>query len=191
MAIDYTGLITSQHRNKAKFSAMVAVVTQAFGAVTDALESMPDLYDIDAAEGRQLDVIGEWVGIGRTLVAPIPNTFFSWDTTGKGWNEGYWKAAYAPVDGVVSLDDKSYRSALKLKILCNHFDGTFKSYMSLPVQIEGSSTNTISIKDNQDMSIDVKIKGKTPSLFFRAALEQNGFIPRPMGVKINSYTYTA
>lgn len=190
MATDYTQYITSQHQERPRFAALVSLVTGCFGAVTDVLQAMPVAYDLDAAEGVQLDSVGKWVGLGRTLTAPIPNTFFSFDTPGKGWDEGYWKGAFVPSEGIVSLDDGSYRAALRLKIAGNHFTGELQDYMRLPMLLEGPVPNILVVKDNQDMSIDVYILGRQPSLFLRNAIEQEQLIPKPFGVRINAYHYT-
>lgn len=190
MSTIYTDLLPSQHRNQPRFVAALEVLTQALAGITAAVQALPQSYSIDTAVGAQLDVVGQWVGVSRRLLSPIPNVYFTFDEAGKGWDEGYWKPAFAPVDGIEYLDDTSYRAVLRLAVAAHHWDGTNRSYAALPVQLEGSAGNIVSVYDRQDMTLDVRVLGVQPSLFLRQVIAQQNLIPRPMGVGVHSYTYT-
>lgn len=98
MATDYTALITSQHRDKPRFLASVALVANAIASVSDVLRAFPGQFSLDLAVGTQLDVVGKWVGLSRSVRIPVTDPYFAWDTSGRGWDEGYWKPPYAPAD---------------------------------------------------------------------------------------------
>lgn len=187
--MDYTSYITSQHQDKPLFMATVRTLCDLVQQVSTVLDSMPQAFNVDTAVGAQLDVVGEWIGTSRRLSAPIDNVFFSWDTTGKGWDEGYWKDAFVPVDGVAYLDDTSYRAALRLRIAVNHWSGQNQAYLQLPVQLEGTAGNLLALRDNQNMTFDVTVLGQQPSLFFRQVMQQQGLFPKPAGVALATLTY--
>lgn len=189
MAADYTDLITPRHQTAPRFTATVALLTSAVGSVADVTLTLPSRFDLDIAEGAQLDAVGKWVGVGREIVSPVANQFFSWDTAGKGYGQGYWKDAFAPVDGISILDDRSYRAALRLKILRNRWAGAYQGFTPLFVRLEGDVENVILLRDNLNMSVDVIVYGPILSTFLRLLIEQADLIPRPMGVRIASYTY--
>jgi len=188
MARDYLALITEQHRDKPKFSALVDLLTSSAAAASSA--AIPAAFDLDSAIGAQLDAIGLWVGLSREVLAPIPGTSFSFDTPGLGFDEGTWAAGYAPTEGVVQLDDPTYRAAIRLKILCNHWKGLRSEWDAIPIRLEHSTDdNLIFCADNQDMTITVYICGPSVSMLLRAAIRQGGLVPKPMGVSVAGFVY--
>jgi hypothetical protein len=189
MAEDFTQLVTPLHQQD-KFLAVVAAFTDGLGQITDATQALTVQYGLDTAEGAQLDVVGKWVGIGRDVRTPVDNQFFTWDTAGKGWDEGYWKGAFVPTEGVASLDDLSYRAALRLKVMQNTWAGPFEAFYTRWILLEGATPNLLVVRDNMDMSVDVAFYGPIISTFLRLFIEQQVLVPKPLGVRINSYTYT-
>ena len=55
---EYLSLITSEHKQRPKFSAMVSTDVSGPVQVQDLLSAMIPLFDVDVAVGQQLDVIG-------------------------------------------------------------------------------------------------------------------------------------
>ena len=152
MTIDeYLNLITSQHRDKPKFVATVQAMAVNYVYLQDLLRSLHSYFDIDTALGNQLDIIGEWVGVGRNVNIPIDGVYFSWnDTASTGWNNGVWNGANDPTSGVTMLPDDSYRLLLKAKIAANSWDGTIPSMMELWETVFPGSH--LLIQDNQNMT---------------------------------------
>lgn len=120
-ADDYLALITSEHRHRPKFEAVVAGLAGPFVEMQAMLERMRTLHDIDTATGVHLDRAGEWIGRSRYVAIPLENVYFSWGVEGLGWNEGYWKGKYDPDRGMVRLSDDAYRTVLKAKIGANRW----------------------------------------------------------------------
>ena len=96
MAKDYTTLITSQHKDKSKFVAWLAVLTDAVDDITDVTLHLPTDFSVDAAVGVQLDAVGAWVGVSRQQEYSIAGVYFSFNITGRGWNEANWRGPYEP-----------------------------------------------------------------------------------------------
>lgn len=179
-ADDYIPLIPSENRDKPKFMAMVALVTGAFADTNDAIRSIETSLDIDTAEGDQLDIIGKWVGLSRTLQVPF-SVFFSFDISGLGFDEGNWKGPYDPTSGVTVMDDGTYRVMLKAKIGANNWDGTMPSFMSIMATAFQGTGITITAQDNQNMTMDVNLSAKPSALL--AAILTGGYLPiKPEGV---------
>ena len=61
----YLALITSQHAGAQNFVTMVGGTVQPFADEQALLSGLPALFDLDAAVGVQLDVIGLWAGVTR------------------------------------------------------------------------------------------------------------------------------
>jgi Protein of unknown function (DUF2612) len=191
MATEYTQLITSAHREQPKFIATVSLVTSAVASVTSALLAMPQQFSVDTAVGAQLDVVGLWVGMSRSVYTPVSDPYFSWDTATRGWDEGYWTPPYAPTEGVTKMDDATYRAALRLRIIANHWAGRQELFTGIPIRLEhDTDDNVIFAQDHFDMSVTFFVVGPAVSPVLKAVILQPGVLPKPMGVRIRSIIFT-
>ena len=183
----YLNRVPSQHRNKPKFRATLEASLSPFVQFGNLMESVPSLYDVDTAIGSQLDVVGEWVGVTRVIKSAIEGVYFALDDTADvGFDSGIWRGAYDPISGIVSLDDDTYRTLIKLKILANMWDGTAeKAYSSWQSVFNGEQG--IVIEDHQDMSITIGITGldMTPAQKGLFSKQISPF--KPAGVRISTY----
>jgi hypothetical protein len=183
----YLGLITAFHRGKPNFSAMVGAVSQCFVDAQNVYGQMVAAYDLDNAVGKQLDAVGEWVGISRNVRTPLEGVYFSFGVNGLGFGQGVWKGPFDPATGVTSLDDDTYRLLIRAKIGANHWDGTLEGSAAILNLIFGGTGTYVFIQDNGDMSIDIGVSGKRPTAIFLALLT-GGYIPiKPEGVRVNYY----
>ncbi len=183
MSVDvtpYTNLITSEFQTAPNFMAMISSVAQPWADMIAIAQGTPSYYDIDVAFGAQLDAIGLWVGLPRTIQTPIL-TYFSWDTTGLGWDAGIWYGSGQPLNYTVSMDDGTYRIMLKAKIAANQWDGSTQQYLQDFQSIFSGSGITITFVDNQNDTIDVYFSAK-PSALLIGLLENNYLPLRPAGV---------
>lgn len=155
----YSSLITSEHRDKPKFVAVVELLASASADSQALLESLPELYSVLTAVGAQLDAAGVWIGLGRTI--------------------------FVPTIGTVTLDDDDYRVLLNAKILGNHYDGGMESLQLILQSLFPGTPIVLFAVDNQDMSMDVYITGGTPSPLQIALLKGGLLVPKPEGVRIN------
>lgn len=184
-ALGYLNLITSAFRRQPKFTAMVETDVSPLVQVQTLLTSMVPIFDVDAAVGDQLDIVGKWVGISRNIAIPITGVFFSWDAVYTlGWEYGTWQPELAP-STITVLPDDAYRTLIKAKIAANQWDGTTEGAYAIWAQI--FTTITILIQDNQDMTYDLAVVGGIIDSL-TLALIVGGYIPlKPEGVRVNAY----
>lgn len=155
----YLNRITSQHKVKPKFMALVAARLQPFIDLAECLATFDESFDLDKAVGKQLDIIGEYVGVKRLL-------------------------NFQPQNAPPVLPDPYYRMLIKAKISLNNWDGTVRGIESV---LGGTFPQyKVTVVDNQDMTLNVQIAGLQS--LFESELIGNGYItPKPMGVLIDYY----
>lgn len=172
----YLNLITSEHQNKPKFTAwLTAALTPLDDAVT-LLNNFNSDFDLDLAIGAQLDILGDIVGVKRTVNFQ-PTSYYSLSTLGVSY-----LVKPSPV-----LTDETYRLVIRAKILQNQWDGTIPSLYEM-WSILFSDTYLI-IKDNQNMTMNAFIIGLSTQL--QKDLATNGYlIPKPQGVR-TTYSYSS
>lgn len=148
----YVALLTSEHRSKPNFRAVVALTTGAFGDTAAALASLVAAFDLDQAQGAQLDAIGLWVGVSRAVRQQITGLYFTLDDTATtGFDRGIWQGPYDPSTGIVRLDDATFRTLIRAKIAANYWDGTIGGMEAFWEYVFGPGVVTVT--DNQDMTI--------------------------------------
>jgi hypothetical protein len=181
----YTGLITSEHKDKQKFKKVVKANTKFYARLQQVLASIPGKFDLDTAVGDQLDKVGEWVGVKRNVPIPITGVYFEWDTADVGWEFGTWKADFDPVLGPSLLPDDSYRQFIKAKIAANKWNGSIPDAYEIYDSLfpEGG----IVIQDNQDMTMVIGFFGTPPSAILKALLVCRFIALKPEGVRISYY----
>lgn len=178
----YFTLITSEHRHAPRFEGVVRALTKALADNVDLGLSLLDMFDLNTATGDQLDIIGKWVGISRTVQVPITGVYFTWDgTTTTGWERGVWKGPFDPPTGPSSVDDGTYRLMIRAKIAANCWDGTFESMCSQLDAVFGSGL--VKAQDNQDMSITLYYDDMALSAVMVSLLTQGILELKPMGVR--------
>jgi hypothetical protein len=169
----YLDLITSQHRGKPKFNSVVQVVTEPQANIQSFLRGIPELFDLDEAVGVQLDVVGQWAGISRAVSLPIPDPWFAFDDSTRGFDLAPIKGPYDVGNYYSRLDDETYRRAIRGRIIANWGDANIgTAYLALReflpkdlllfVTDDGFSANA-----NQFFSFDVPDLGfDGPAIFY-------------------------
>ncbi|HDT6007136.1 DUF2612 domain-containing protein [Klebsiella michiganensis] len=153
----YTDLITNYHAGKPKYVAHVDLSTRPLIDVSAATSGLVAAFDVDTAVGNQLDILGKWIGIDRTVAAPISGVFLEWDKERVGWDQGVWLGPYQSTDELTYLSDDVYRIVLKARIGINNWNGQNGTLPDiLETALAGTGIKMI-ILDNQDMSISVLI----------------------------------
>ncbi|TXE22164.1 DUF2612 domain-containing protein [Serratia ureilytica] len=157
----YLKRITSWHNDKPRFVATVDVLTQAFIDSQSTLAGMPADFDLDTAEGVQLDTVGLWVGIGRVVNSED--------------------------EGVITMDDDTYRMVLRTKIQANHWDGTMEQLPAIYAGLSPSLGATIFAVDNFDMTMDIFISGTRLSPLMRSIIAMGLLDIKPEGVRVSNH----
>ena len=181
----YTGLITSEHSDKKNFVSVVTSSVNPQVQLQSVLLSMLSKFDLDLAQGDQLDQIGLWVGISRFIRTPLTGVYFAWDDSTVGWEFGIWQGPFSPTSGLTALPDDVYLTLIKAKIAANHWAGNVPDAYAI---WETIFTNTkILIQDYNPMSIIIGVVG-APLDVLTQALITGGYLQlKPEGVDIELY----
>ena len=135
----YTALLTSQYVNSPKLNALLYVLLKKFDDVSQCVVQLDTALDLDAAVGAQLDVLGTRIKAARTL--PFQPSY-----------------GVSPI-----LDDATYRVYIKAKIAQNQWDSTIGSLYAVWRSL--FPTTTITVLDNQNMTVTLFIGGLPSSVF--------------------------
>ena len=152
----YKAIITSEHKDKPKFNKTVSAFLQKLQDYWNAGEMLITGFEIDNAQGKQLDWIGARVGANRTV--NLNNV------------ESY------------NLTDVDYKIYIKAQIAKNSWKGGIEDLQSLWQNLFGSR---LIIMDNQDMSIDVYLLGNYSETVINL-IKANVIVPKPVSVKMLS-----
>lgn len=181
----WLALVPPENNQKPNFMAMLQLVLQPFADMVAVSAALPGLFDLDDAVGSQLDIVGEWIGISRNVNVPLTGVYFSWDTAGRGWDEGAWQGPFDPDDGLVTLADPEYRFLLQAKIALNQWDGTIPGAQAIFSDLYPNRTVLILDGENNHMAF---IMTSAPVSAVKAALFTGGYInPVPAGVQVDGY----
>lgn len=189
----YADLLIYQYISKPKAYATVGLLASA-GICDIVPQDISAAFDIDTAEGAQLDILGQYIGFSRNIIAPITRDYFAFvdynapvtttgftDYTDNTVNFGSTFYLYIFSDTTFyTLSDPEYRPLLKLKILLNKIDETLYTIANDLFTFFG---NQIIAFDQADMSMSYLVSpdaSKTATL----AVSQ-GLLPKPMGVRIS------
>ena len=152
----YLNMITSEHRDKPKYQALVRLLLTPIVNLQILNHTMMSILNIDTSVGDQLDKIGNILGLPRPV-------------------------NFQPTDGSSSiLNDDYYRLILKAKVAKNQWDGTKKGLYDMWVNL--FPENPVLIVDRQNMTATVAVVGLVDQLS-RDLIVHGYIIPKPVGVK--------
>ncbi len=166
----YLEHITSYHRGKPDFTALVYALTAPAVVLRQFNDSLTTAFDLDVCVGVQLDHVGEWIGRSRRINIVIPSTWFSFDIEGLGFDQAHWLGPFDPLESAIMLDDDTYRFILRRKIEANSWDGTFTTFAATFQKIADRYSVLIYLEDRQRMSIIFAIARRLPNALPRALL---------------------
>ena len=197
-AAPYLALIISEHNQKPNFMALVQAVCAGFADVTALLNSMPAAFNLFTAQGAQLDIVGQWIGQGRTVNALITLNFFGYSevTTGipdepylKSFGEltnpteyggARWYDLGTTFAATTTLPDNEYLTVLEAVIARNGYNSTIAELEQALYDIFGAPCY---VYDYGTLSITVYIP--TSATATQEGIVTNlDILPRPAGVAI-------
>lgn len=178
----YTGLITSKHADKPNFIATVAASAQPFADTLATLNSLNAAFDLDLAQGQQLDVLGEWIGVSRYVASELAGVYFSFDAAGLGFEQGVIWSPGEPLTGLIALPDDVYLTLLKATIVANHWDGSILGAYTAWQTLLGPQGYQILIQDNGDMTMVLALHGALVDPVFTQLFAAGVLDLRPAGV---------
>ncbi len=181
----YLNLSLWQYRSSPKFQATLFALTKPLLNVQEILNLVRIRYDLDKGIGNQLDKLGEWIGLNRSLESDLAGVFFSWDTPGLGWNQGIWKEPFVKDTTITKLDDETYRIFLKAKVVANAWDGTREgAYRVIDVIFADNPDVIMQIKDNYDLSFTITLKGSFFNALIKEIFKKNYLPLKPAGIAV-------
>lgn len=191
----YQDLLLYQWINATNARGTIAALVDA--AICDLVaKDMGDAFDIETSGGPQLDVLGEYIGFGRTIYGeitrdylflqsytdPIPAELIGLtDYTDPTVNAGSstWRYEFKN-SALYELEDEEYRFLLNLKRSLNSLDNTL---YSIETTLDTFFGEDIAVFDSKDMLISYYVSAVS-SRFAQLAASQ-GLLPKPMGVGLS------
>lgn len=164
----YRRLFTSQYRTSEKYMAWARHLLTSCkspysterdeAAVEEIARMMVQAFEIDEAEGTQLDILGAIVGVDRNL-------------------------GYEMSDGTSVMDDEIFRICIKAQIVKNHWKGQIQELTDAWLALFPETT-AFEIQDKQDMTFSVVVEGNFSSLAWEV-ISHGYILPKPEGVRLN------
>ncbi|MFT0547504.1 DUF2612 domain-containing protein [Allopusillimonas ginsengisoli] len=170
----------SQYRNQPKFIDWLAIARRMGGSIYDAAVAVRQSYDIDKAQGVQLDTIGRIVVFNRDFIGQLTMQTAEFDLT-DGAECGDDDAIFseARVSNDTAMSDDLFRLAIKAKIMKNNGDATVESILETMVVLVEPAF--LRINDLEDMRFSIEFAGDITELE-RWALFNANLIQIPQGV---------
>jgi len=180
--------IYAQYRNKPK-SVVWYKITRALGTqLSDASQAVRVMYNIDSAQGAQLDIIGRIVVIPRNYVGYValnPGMFASAvNNPGEFGDESAMFSALS-IDQDAQMSDDLYRLVIKSKIVKNNSATTIEDILA-GMNFLLPNAEFLRVTDDEDMSFSVEFYGNITKLE-RWALLNASLVPKPQGVRFNGF----
>lgn len=194
--------VALQYQESPKFLAYLKALLTSPGELEDVLQKVALQTDIDTAEGVNLDVIGEIVGISRIVPNSIPVQFFGFQgqpgalifgEEGYPGNGGRFRDEAESEFATSVLADPDYRLLLKAKIVKNHSKGTNEDILKGLSYLfgQGGMAVQVAVNDQGGMAVQVAV-GRQLTFLEKVLITNLDILPRPAGVRISQrVTYNA
>jgi hypothetical protein len=192
----YSNLLILQYHDKPNAKAHVEAIARE--CIADQLISQVlNGFSIDTAIGKQLDIIGKYVGVPRVVNGfpfgrdyfgmpsyddPSPGTYFGFYVYGDSPLTTFW-AYYGDENNQYKMNDDEMRYIIKLKIAVNksihslsEIDDTIEEFF------EVSGTPVVAVVDNLDMTINYDFTPGAAEIKHKLAVYLN-LMPHPAGVE--------
>lgn len=194
----YSNLLIYQYKDKPKAKAHIEGLVESYEEVYNVLNQLKTIYDIDLAEGDQLDVLGRILGIKRKVPFAIAKKYFGFEDNIFSYPMGSLNeslVAYPFKDltekdyTLGNLNDNQYRIFLKAKAIKNNVKALMideSENLSLQNAIDFLFENKAYLIDRQDMTLDVYID-ISYDLSLLQYIKQLDLLPRPQGVEYGSF----
>lgn len=179
--------IYAQYRDKPKAVQWYRIVPTIADGLCNGFEQIRQSWDIDSAEGSQLDVIGDIVVIDRSFESQIdfdPDQFGS-PSVQFGGSGNQFGSTTGTITSEVS--DQIFRLLIKAKIVKNNSATQIDDIIEAMQYITNDAQPQVT--DYEDMSFDV-VFGGTLDPLTRLVLTQFDIVPRPQGVLFRGFIET-
>jgi len=178
--------IYAQYRNKPKAVKWFNIVPQLVQPLVDTAAHVRNMYDIDAMQGEQLNIIGRVVVIPRGFLGTTLLTvseFALLDGAEFGDDQAVFSAT--SIDTDMQMSDDLYRIAIRAKIAKNNSDATIDSILDGVNQLI-PHVNAVRLIDPENMTFSIEFYGNISELE-RWALIHGKMIAKPQGVRFTGF----
>lgn len=180
--------VYAQYKDKPKAVKWFDIIPTVADDITNVYQDVRTSYDIDAAVGEQLNVIGRIVVLDRSYESKVIygiNTYFGADTLASQFG-GAGAQFNAPGTTITQeVSDAIFRVLIRAKIAKNNSDSTLDGIVKALSYITSSSN--IQVIDNEDMTFSVSF-GSELNDVERFVFDTFDVTPRPQGVQFLGYT---
>lgn len=186
--------VAAQYTESQKFLAYVRALLASSAELEAVLQKVAEQVDIDLAEGVNLDVIGEIVGISRIIPASVQLAFFGFQDNAAALNfgeevsQGIGARFYdegEPYLATSVLNDPEFRLLIRAKIVKNHALGTNEDVIAgLAYLFGGGMAIQVAVEDIGGMAIQVAV-GRPLTYLEKVLITNLDVLPRPAGVRIS------
>lgn len=187
--------VATQYTESQKFLAYIRALLASSAELEAVLQKVAEQSDIDIAEGVNLDVIGEIVGVSRIIPASVQLAFFGFQDNVAALNFGEEGAQGVggrfydegePSLATSVLNDPEYRMLIRAKIVKNHAVGTNEDVITGLAYLFGGGNMAIqvAVEDIGNMAIQVAV-GRPLTYLEKVLISQLDILPRPAGVRIS------
>lgn len=182
--------VAAQYTASQKFLAYIRALLASSAEMEALLQKVAEQTDIDLAEGVNLDVIGEIVGVSRILPSSIAVRFFGFegqpgaDVFGEEGVLGIgsrFRDELEPDTATSVLADPEYRLLIRAKIVKNHAHGTCEDILKGLAYLFNAPLTVV--EDLGGMAIGVAI-GRMLTFQEQTIVQDLDILPRPAGVQI-------
>lgn len=182
--------VATQYSESQDFLAYLRALLDSSSELETVLQTVAAQTDIDVAEGVNLDVIGEIVGVSRIIPDSIAIMFFGF--TGQSGatpfgEEGVlsigarFREENEPATVTSVLADPEYRLLIRAKIVKNHSHGTGEDMLRGMAYLFNAPM--AAVDDIGNMAIAVAI-GRQLTFQEQTIVKTLDILPRPAGVRI-------
>jgi hypothetical protein len=192
---EYVNLLILQYRNSPKAEATIRALVSKYEELYNVIKSFDKAFDVDTAEGVQLDILGKIVGIPRNVpfaAKVLPKNYFGFsDNTSSAYPMGdkfLTVVAYPFKDRFEipyttgQLNDNSYRFFIKAKVVKNVVKAKMidKNKLSLQDVVDYLFKSKAYVVDNYNMTLNLYINN-TFDFSMLQYIKQLDLLPRPQG----------
>ncbi|MNR86932.1 hypothetical protein D3C72_177910 [compost metagenome] len=187
-ASKYIRLLTSQHRDKPNFRQTVEDSINPLIDCLECLNILGDKFELDIAEGDQLQIIADWLGAPNSIPNSIPVAYFGFqdqpatllwrETSDPSSKSGFWRESGMSGYTALKMSPQLFKRVIKAKILLNKSNCTEQSAKEI---ISLVIDKPFKFKDNKDMTITFSFL--TSYEIFEQELVKLMF-PLPSGVRL-------
>lgn len=176
----------AQFDDKTAVEALVKALLQPSNSINKALQDLIGRRWLDTAEGKQLDGIGEIVGLSRSLVEYLPVTYFGFlhQPNIGGFHAARIKRKHESLvtSSAYVLPDQEYRTMLYWKIGINNGHGTTEEIIRSIEQVFGATQVVVTNAGGAHLHILISGIADANHPLLNRLVE---FVPRAAGVGLS------